>query len=122
MKTIKSVLVFVVVFFTVSISYAGKNTQVNIVPQEGKKMVVVVTNQEPCRFAISILDDQGDAVYYKWVTKKTESYMKLFDFSKLREGRYTFKLNTKEAVIEKEMAVTGTKVMTTGSNEMASVE
>jgi hypothetical protein len=122
MKTIQSVLVFVAVVLTVSFSYAGKNTQVNMVPQEGKKMVVVVTNQEPCRFALSILDDQGDAVYYKWVTKKTESYKKLFDFSKLREGRYIVTLNTKGTSIEKEMVVTVKQVMTPGSLEIASTK
>jgi uncharacterized Fe-S cluster-containing protein len=122
MKTIKSLLVVIAVIVTGSISYAGKNTQVNIIPQEEKKMYVIVKNQEPCRFTISVLNEKGDAVYYKWITKKTENYRKIFDFSKLQAGRYTIKLTSKDTVVEKEIAVTDTRIMTTESSKMATLK
>jgi len=119
MKTIKLLLVVVAVILTGSISYAGKNTQVNIIPQEEKKCMSLSQTRNPAVLQFLFWMIKETRYITSGSLKKLKTNRKLFDFSKLREGRYTIKLNTKDTVIEKEMAVTGTRVMTTESSEMA---
>ena len=103
MKTIKFILV-VAFAFTFNLVQAN-GSGMNVVSLNEKKAYLTITNEEPQSFEIYIYNQQKELVYYKWVSKKTTDYRKVFDFSKLVEGEYTVKMRSKDSVIRKQVEI-----------------
>lgn len=94
MKTIKTIskltMLFAFVAFANTLKASG-NLRVNIYPLSSEKAVVAISNNTASNFQISILNEQGETIYYKETNADNKDYRKVFDFSNLEAGSYTLK-------------------------------
>lgn len=121
MKTIKSIFLTLIIVIAVNFCYAGKSG-LNIISMEGKKAYVAISNEDPSRFEISIINARGEIVYYKWVSRKTTEYRKVFDFSKLNKGVYTIKVKSKGILVEKELNISENDAIVAFNNESGEMQ
>ncbi|MCG6188745.1 hypothetical protein [Maribellus maritimus] len=90
MRNVKTSLVFLALVLVSGAVLATGNLKVNIVPGESEKAVVNVTNASQSQFQIEVKDKNGDIVFYKETNSPSTSYKKVYDFSMLEDGHYTF--------------------------------
>jgi hypothetical protein len=103
MKTKKFAFVLLAVALTLS-AFATKTPKMDIVALDGSKAVVtaVTDSQESSR--ISIIDENGERVYFKWV-KAAARFKTVFDLSYLEPGTYTVKFKTGTESVKREIEV-----------------
>ncbi|QGY44594.1 hypothetical protein GM418_13255 [Maribellus comscasis] len=90
MRKVKTSLVLLALVVISGAVLATGNLKVNIVPGESEKAVVNVTNAAQSQFEIEIKNENGDIVFYKETKSPSTSYKKVYDFSMLEDGHYTF--------------------------------
>ncbi len=104
MKTILSIskvtMLFAFVAFANTLMASG-NLKVNIHPLESEKAIIAISNAEESNFQISILNDQGEVVYYKETTDGNMDYRRVFDFSNLENGDYKLSVTVDKATTER---------------------
>jgi hypothetical protein len=88
------------------IDSSAKKTGLSVIRLENSKTLVTVTNDEPSRFELSILNSLDEIVYYKSVSRKTTDFRMVYDLSKLEPGTYKFKLKSNENVTEEVLIIT----------------
>lgn len=90
MKKLKTSLVLLSLVLVSGAVMATGNLKVNVTPVKSEKAVVNVSNTAQSHFEIEIRNDVGDLVFYKETNSPSKSYVKLYDFSNLEDGLYTF--------------------------------
>jgi hypothetical protein len=90
MKKIRTSLVLIALLFVSGAVVASGNLKVNITPAETDKAVVDVTSAAQSLYVIELKDQRGDIVFYKETKSPSDSYKKLYNFSNLDDGSYTF--------------------------------
>ena len=107
-------MLFAFVAFANTLMATG-NLKVNILPLTNDKAVVDISNAKASNFQISIVNDNGEVVYYKETEDASDNYRKTFDFSNLENGDYklsatvdqfttvrSFKIKNKSIAVGKE--------------------
>ena len=90
MKNLKTSLVLIALVIVSGAVMATGNLKVNIVPGESDKAMINVTNAAQSHFEIEVKNNMGDLVFYKQTKTPSTSYNKVYDFSTLDDGQYTF--------------------------------
>ncbi len=90
MKKLKTSFVAVVIVVFSSTVMATGNLKLSIIPGESEKAVVNVTNASQSHFEIEVKNELGDVIFYKETKTPLTNYIKVFDFSMLNDGHYTF--------------------------------
>ena len=111
MKTLMAVFALVAI---AKIALAGGNLRVDILPLTAERAVVAVSSQAEAQYEISIKDVQGDVVYYKQTEGNIKDYRKVFDFSRLEKGDYTFIATINGATSERTFSI-GSQVIEVGN-------
>ena len=109
MKTIKLSVAFAAALFSAT-SFTGKvSAFVNVIPMEiPEKTIVQVTSPANISASIYIYDDAGTMLHSDRISP--ESSTKLYDFSNLRDGVYTFESNSEYMNITKKIGIEDSKV------------
>ncbi|WP_167616301.1 hypothetical protein [Maribellus sediminis] len=74
---------------------ASGNLQLSIIPEENN-LKVNISNAEESRYEIEITDSRGNIFYYKVTKKPSSAYNSTYDYSTLRDGKYTYKVKLGE--------------------------
>lgn len=90
MKNLKTSLVLIALVLVSGAVMATGNLRVNIVPGESDIAMINVTNAAQSHFEIEVKNRTGDLVFYKETNTPSTSYNKVYDFSMLEDGHYTF--------------------------------
>jgi len=104
MKTIK--LAFAVAGLAVAtIATAVEKPKMNVIPINAERAIVLVTNENPAIFEVSIEAENGDLVYYKQTNEPVTDYKQIYDFKDLENGRYALNLNVNGTKVVNEFEV-----------------
>lgn len=98
MKKLKTSLALLALILTSGAVMATGNLKVNVTPVKSEKAVVNVSSSAQSHFEIEVRNDAGDLVFYKETNSPSKSYNKLYDFSNLEDGLYTFKVKLDKQV------------------------
>lgn len=104
MKTIK--LVFTgLALAIVAIASAVEKPKMNVIPLSADRAVISIENERATHFELSIHASNGDLVYFKKSAQPLNSYQKVFDFTKLQDGKYSMNLRVNDTRLSKEFEV-----------------
>lgn len=100
MRRMKTMLLIAIVAISASGVWATGNLKVNIISDKEDIAKVLVTNLNDTNFEFEVKNINGDLLYYKQTKTPSKSFTKTFDFTLLRDGRYTFtaKLDNEKVV------------------------
>lgn len=84
-------LLVAAVLFSVTTNATGLLT-VNVIPGTNARALVSVENSNNSRMSVEVKNADGDMVYYRSVKPSGETFRKMYDFSNLVDGTYTFKV------------------------------
>tara|TARA_R110002051_G_scaffold273672_2_gene334331 strand:+ start:355 stop:936 length:582 start_codon:yes stop_codon:yes gene_type:complete len=107
MKTIKRKVLVVVFMLMTLVNYANKTALNNVL--NAKKIMVVFKDVKKGQ-QLTIKDDSGIVLHLENV-EKGRNLIKLFDFSKLKDGNYTLELEKDFEIIIKSITVKGNIVV-----------
>ena len=110
MKKFRTSLVFVALVFVSGAVLATGNLKVNIIPGESEKTVVNVTNAAQSYFEIELRNQNGELVFYKETQSPSTTYNKVYDFSMLDDGHYTFTVKLDKEMETNTLDITNGKV------------
>ncbi len=105
MKKLKTSLVLLALIFASGAVMATGNLKVNVTPVKNEKAVVNVSSTAQSHFEIELRNDAGDLVFYKETNSPSESYNRLYDFSNLEDGLYTFKVKLDKEVSTSNLSI-----------------
>lgn len=71
---------------------------------------VTIANLAEGKYTLTIESGNGMNVYYNTLLESPESFSKVFDFSKLSDGDYTLRLNSKQGVVERHFTIANGKI------------
>jgi hypothetical protein len=101
MKNLKRNLMAIALVIISGTLMATGNLKMNIVQAENNKAVINISNFAQSQFEIELKNEYGEIVFYKQTSSPVTSYSKLYDFTMLEDGNYTFEVNVNN---EKEVA------------------
>lgn len=73
--------------------------------QQNAHAAVTIANIGEGKYELSVESRDGDDIYYNEYLTSVSQFSKVFDFSKLEDGDYTFKLNTRSGLKERHFVV-----------------
>lgn len=101
MKTILNVCVILILaLFSNSLLAAG-NLVLNVLPISEQKALINISTLENSMLNISLTDENGNIVYYQESDVPVNEFSKVFNFSKLDNGNYRFKVVCRELTSER---------------------
>lgn len=105
MKTIRTLTLTFAILVMANVATATGNLRVDILPLTAERAVVAISNSAESNFEISIENSAGETVYYKETEGKVPDYRKIYDFSKLEDGRYTLVVSMDGATSKREFSI-----------------
>ena len=90
MKNLKLGLMLFIVVLASGSSKAMGTLKVDVVPGEKEKVLVDVLEAPASQFMIELKDSHGNVIYSDKIAPSSFNYKKVYDFSKLANGKYTF--------------------------------
>lgn len=105
MKTIRTLTMTFAITVIANVAMATGNLRVDILPLNAERAVVAISNSAESNFEISIENSMGEVVYYKETEGKMADYRKVYDFSKLEDGKYTLVVNIDGATSKREFNI-----------------
>ena len=102
MKNLKSNLMAIALVLVSGALMATGNLKVNIIPAENNKAMVNISNAAQSQFEIELKNEFGEMIYYNQTNSPVGSYTKMYDFTMLENGNYTFevKINNEKQVTD----------------------
>lgn len=88
MKTIIAISFLIVTTLLSKSSMASGTFLVNLVPQTEEMALLEISNNDGQKYEISILNAQGDLVYFHETKEASRNFNRMFDFSQLEHGDY----------------------------------
>jgi len=104
MKTIKLALTLAA-FAVVAMATAVEKPKMNVIPVNAERAVVLVTNENPAYFELSINASNGDLVYYKQTSNQVTDFKQVYDFKNLADGKYALNLKVNDTRVINEFEV-----------------
>jgi hypothetical protein len=102
MKTIlKVTMLFAFVAFANTLLAMG-NLTVNILPVENQMAVIEISALTRTNFSITVTDDNNRIVYYNENNDSEGKYNKVYDFSKLEDGKYNLAVVSGDLTTERQ--------------------
>jgi len=98
MKTIKLALTLAA-FALVAMATAVEKPKMNVIALNSERAVVLVTNENPAYFEISINAANGDLVYYKQTSNQVTDFRQIYDFKNLADGKYALNLKVNDTKV-----------------------
>lgn len=108
MKTKQLVLVLLAFAFTVS-AVATEIPKMNVVAIDKAKAYVAAITSPDVASEVSIIDENGEVVYYK-ISKAAPEFKSVLNLSQLEDGMYTIQLKTGKVSAQRKMEITEGKV------------
>ena len=105
MKKLKTTLVLLALIILSDTAMATGNLKVNVTPVKSEKAVVNVSSTAQSHFEIELRNNAGNLIFYKETYSPSKSYNKLYDFSNLEEGLYTFKVKLDKEVSTSNLSI-----------------
>ncbi|MGD9558445.1 MAG: hypothetical protein AB7V25_15570 [Mangrovibacterium sp.] len=105
MKTISTLAMTAAIALSANVALATGNLRVDILPLNAERAVVAISNGAESTFEISIENSAGEIVYYKETEGKMADYRKVYDFSKLEDGKYTLAVNIDGATSKRDFNI-----------------
>ena len=90
MKKLRFGLMLLLVVLVSGSTMAMGILNVNIIPGKSERALVNISNAENNKYEIVVSDSNGDVVYVTRKKSPSENFSKIYDFSNLEDGRYTF--------------------------------
>jgi hypothetical protein len=90
MKTILKVTIMFAFIAFANTLFASGNLLVNIFPLSSERALVSISSFRDSNLKISVADNMGRIIYYKETSDPNNNYRRVYDFSDLAEGSYTF--------------------------------
>jgi len=90
---------------------------VNVIPGTNEKALVNITNAANNKYKIVLTDSNGEVVFVDRTKSPTENYSKMYDFSKLDDGRYTFSIKRGDETELNNIVVSNGKAQILGQEE-----
>ncbi len=103
-------------FLIVAIGYASTIPKMNITEMKAQKVLITYDAPFSSPLEISIIDDNGDVLYFKRTTSPHSEYSKIFDFTKSGDGKYNICINYGNQSINRQLSVANNKIIT-GTSE-----
>jgi hypothetical protein len=88
MKTIIAISFLIVTTLLSKSLLASGTFVVNLVPQTEEMALLEISNNDGQKYEISILNTQGDLVYFYETKEASRNFNQMFDFSQLEHGDY----------------------------------
>jgi len=117
MKKLKlSLMLFLAVLVSGS-TMANGILNVDVIPGINEKALVDITNAGKNKYEVVLKDSNGEVVYIDKIKTPTSNYQKLYDFSDLNNGRYTFSVKMGNETELTNIAVNNGKAKIVGQEE-----
>lgn len=117
MKNLKrNLMAIALVMFSGALMATG-NLKLNIVPAENNKAVVNISNAAQSRFEIELKNESGEMIYYKQTSSPLTSYSKMYDFTMLEDGYYTFEVKVNNEKEVADLSINNGKVLVLDSRK-----
>lgn len=100
MKTRKTILALVLAGLFGTTAMASGNLRVNIAPGNNEMADVAISNLKMSTFKISVTDEYGDVIFNKETKSPANDYKRSYDFSRLEDGTYFFKVKVDNETTE----------------------
>ena len=91
-KTGTIILLLVAVLLSVTSKATGFLT-VNVIPGSNERALVSITNGNSDRLMVEVKNSSGTVVYFRSIKTQGNAYNKMYDFSNLEDGSYSFKVS-----------------------------
>ncbi len=120
MKNLKIGLMLFLVVLASGSTMAKGTLKVEMVPGDDEKAMVNVLLAPDSKFEVSVIDSSGKVIYN--VSDKTQSfdYRKIYDFSSLGNGKYTFEVKMGDETEIDDLLVKDGEVQIAGQEELLS--
>ncbi|MCY1722442.1 hypothetical protein OU798_18985 [Prolixibacteraceae bacterium Z1-6] len=92
MKT-KTWVLTALAFFIVAIGFATDFPKMNVVPIEADKAMIAYKSVESTPLEITLINCDGEILYYQKTKERYNEYQKILDFSQLGDGDYCVCVN-----------------------------
>jgi len=97
-----------------NVALATGNLRVDILPLNAERAVVAISSSAENSFEISIENSAGEIVYYNETEGKMADYRKVYDFSKLEDGKYTLIVNIDGATTKRDFNIDSKNMIKVG--------
>ena len=105
MKQLTKIFLIAGLLFTSAAVMASGNLKVSIVQGAADEAIVKINNAVNSLYKIEVQNANGDIVFYKETNYPSKNYSNVYDFSRLSDGIYSFKVD-----INKETSISRLKV------------
>lgn len=119
MKNLGTSLVMLALIFVSATAVASGNLKVTLTPGEAEKTIVNVSTTTQSHYSIEMKNQRGDVVFYKETKEPSTSYKKIYDFSNLENGTYTFTVKIDNEMQTKNLDIRFGEVKVLGSRKDA---
>lgn len=100
MKTMKTFFAVVIAGLIGTSAMASGNLRVNITSGSKDLAEVEIMNVKMSTFEIDVTNEYGEVIFYKETTTPATNYKRNYDFSRLEDGTYFFKVKIDNEVKE----------------------
>ncbi|MGV8091995.1 MAG: hypothetical protein AB2L24_09050 [Mangrovibacterium sp.] len=114
MKTMRALTMMFAITVIANVAMATGNLRVDILPLNAERAVVAISSSAESSFEISIENSVGEIVYYKETEGKMADYRKVYDFSKLEDGKYTLIVNIDGATTKRDFNIDSKNMIQVG--------
>lgn len=90
-KTGTIILLFVAVLLALTSNATGLLT-VNVIPGSNQRALVSIANGNSDKLMVEVKNSSGMVVYFRSIKPQGNAYNKMYDFSNLEDGSYSFKV------------------------------
>ena len=112
-------MLFVGVLVSGSVMAMGM-LKVDVIPGKKEKALVDVLEVPNSQFAIKVKDSKGQIIYTDYEESPSYVYKKMYDFSDLKNGNYTFEVKLGDENDSGRLAVNNGSVQITGTEDQIS--
>jgi hypothetical protein len=92
MKTILNVLFTFAFLLVINSVFAVGNLKLNVSMQNSQNAIVDISSYSDEMFSLSLIDENGNTLYYRENEGSGKNFQKIFDLSKLENGTYRLKV------------------------------
>ena len=120
MKNLKlGLMLFIVVLASGNLKAMGI-IRTDVVPGEKEKVRVNILEAPDSRFKVALKDDNGNIIYTDYANSSSADYRKIYDLSKLANGKYTLEANLGDETELNTLLVHNGKLQIIGQEEQIS--
>ena len=105
-------------FLIVAIGYASKIPKMNIISADAQRVLITYNAPFSSPLEISIIDDDGDIVYFKRTKSPHSEYRKVFDCTKSGNGKYNVCINYGNQSINRQFSIENDEIKTETSERL----